>query len=59
MQKTQDEWVALIKEDLKSSVTGIISAGQRLTEAKRGMDHGNWLPFLEKVGELASGQLSA
>src|SRR5215475_4951143 len=44
-----DEWAKVIADDLTRAVEGIIAAGRHLKEAKAEVDHGEWLPLLERL----------
>jgi DNA methylase/Protein of unknown function (DUF3102) len=48
VRHTPDEWAALIRADLAQAVAGFIAAGLHLIEAKADMDHGEWLPWVER-----------
>jgi Protein of unknown function (DUF3102) len=54
-----DEWARIITGDLTRAVEGIIAAGRHLQEAKAEVDHGDWLPLLErlKIGERTAQML--
>jgi hypothetical protein len=52
--RTVDEWAKVIADDLTGAVAGIIAAGQHLQEAKAEVDHGEWLPLLERLKMGAS-----
>jgi hypothetical protein len=45
--RTASEWGTLIRSDLEQAVTGVITAGQHLTQAKAQLEHGEWLPFVD------------
>jgi hypothetical protein len=44
-----DEWAKVIAGDLTRAVAGIIDAGQNLVKARTQLDHGDWLPLLERL----------
>lgn len=48
--RTGPEWASIIRDDLSRAVEGIITAGQHLTQAKNGMNHGEWIPMLNGIG---------
>jgi hypothetical protein len=54
-----DEWARIIAEDLTRAVAGVIAAGRHLQEAKAEVEHGDWLPLLErlKIGERTAQML--
>jgi hypothetical protein len=54
-----DEWAQIIADDLTRAVAGIIAAGRHLQEAKAEVDHGEWLPLLQrlKIGERSAQML--
>jgi hypothetical protein len=58
-RRTVDEWAKVIADDLNRAVEGIIAAGRHLKEAKAEVEHGEWLPLLErlKIGERAAQML--
>jgi hypothetical protein len=40
---TPQQWVRIIKRDLRQAVAGFVTAGVHLIEAKAQVDHGDWL----------------
>jgi hypothetical protein len=45
-----DEWAEVIRADFGRSVESIIATGRHLVEARIDVDHGEWLPLLERIG---------
>lgn len=48
--RTPGEWAEVIRADLGRAVESIVSAGKHLIAAKADVQHGEWLPLLDRIG---------
>lgn len=48
--RTPEQWAAVVRADLGQAVTGFVSAGRHLIEAKQQIPHGGWEPWVRTVG---------